>query len=402
MFKTIFRPNLRRTQKTIYLDYAAATPVDPRVKRAMEPFLDENFYNPGGLARGHQAAREALEGARREVAEALRARPEEIIFTGGVTEADNLAILGVVRAYQRQHKNKTPHIIIGANEHLAIRQTCLFLVEKGDILLDEIPVREDGTIMAETLKELLRPETILVSVMYASNEVGTIQPIRDITKIVRWYKKQHNQTLYPLVHTDATQALNYLDIQVDRLGVDLMTMSSPKIYGPKGVGALYIKTGTPIDPIILGGSQEQGMRAGTENVAGIVGMATALTIARNMQESETARLNELRAYFLKKLSSEFHDDITIHGSELHGLPNIVSITSKYASNEQIVIELDARGIVAAARAACKSTENKQGAENGTVRFGMGRGTTEQDINRAVKVLQEILAKIKETKDRFTN
>ncbi len=392
---------------TIYLDHAAATPVEKEVVRAMLPYFSDVYANPGGLHAHALRARTAVETARKSIAHSLSARPQEIIFTATGSESNNLAIVGAIRAYKQQNQKVTPHVIVSSVEHKAVLGTVRALRDAGEITLSEIKVHEDGVVDLKELKKALLPETVLVSIMYANNEVGSIQPIRDIAKLVRHHKKHVTQTMYPLLHTDAIQAVQFLDMHVLKLGVDLLSLSAAKIYGPKGAAALFVKSGVNLDPIVRGGDQEQGLRSGTENVPLIVGFAKALEIADAVRNQETERLALLQEYFFEQL--EMHcQPVRINGSLDERLPNNVNVTFMGISGERIVIELDARGIAVSAQSACTSEDEESSyvikalypnahTEDGGVRFSMGRSTKKSDIDRVIKELKKIIERIQKTK-----
>ncbi|GMQ95234.1 MAG: cysteine desulfurase NifS [Patescibacteria group bacterium] len=391
--------------KRIYLDHAAATPLDSRVRRAMTPFFDIHFGNPSALYEEGLVVKEAVEGARGKIAKFLHAHSDEIVFTGSGTESDNLAILGVVKSWQGltlpKGGAKKSHIVTSVIEHPAVLNVCKSL-EKEGVDVTYVGVNEEGIVDPKEVKEALRKETILVSIMYANNEIGTIQPVREIAKIIRGWKKQHGGE-YPFFHTDACQAANYLDMNVLRLGVDLLTINGSKIYGPKGVGALYVKRETRIAPVTRGGGQEFGLRSGTENVPGIVGLAEALCVAEKMKKKEIVRLTELRDYFIKDLLYKIPESI-LNGDEKERLPNNINVSIPNIDSEQLVIELDAKGVSASAASACKSRsqessyvimalERKPLQSEGSVRFSLGRETKKKDIGHVLKVLPGIIKKI---------
>lgn len=389
--------------KRIYLDNAATTPVDKRVEKSMRPYLRKEFGNPSALYREGVTARRAVDDARRSVAQMLSAHPDEIVFTGSGTESDNLAILGVLNPLGGwTPKSVKPHIVTSAIEHPAVLEVCKALERDNIADVTYVGVDERGVVNPKDVKEALRPETVLVSIMYANNEIGTVQPIREIAKVIRGWRKTHGSK-YPYFHTDACQATNYLDMNVLRLGVDLLTFNGSKIYGPKGVGALFIKKGTDVAPMIYGGGQENGLRAGTENVHAIVGFAQACKIAEEMKEKETARLTDLRDYFIKNLLSNIPGSI-LNGDENERLPNNVNISIPNIDSEQLVIELDTKGVAASARSACKSRDyessyvimalGRKPLENeGGVRFSLGRDTKKKDIDYVLKVMPKIVEKI---------
>src|SRR3989344_4241394 len=298
--------------KRIYLDHAAGTPLDPRVKEIMEPYLIEEFGNPGGLYREGRRAKDAIENARETVAGVLNCSTNEIVFTSGGTEGDVMALVGTARAYAEKGK----HIISTTIEHHAVLSTLMALQKEGfEITLVE--VEPNGIVDPKKIEAAMRPDTILVSVMYANNEIGTIQPIAEIAKMIRKYG---SLTSVPIFHTDACQAAGYLDLDVSRLNVDLMTINGTKIYGPKGSGALFVRKGVRIKPIFFGGAQEARRRAGTENVPAIVGFAKALKIASEERKKESARLCELRDYFIERLTKE-NPRPNLKGGARQPLPN---------------------------------------------------------------------------------
>jgi cysteine desulfurase len=400
-----------KKKKRIYLDHAAATPVALSVQKAMSVYWSEKFHNPSAFYQEGVVVEQDLENIRKKVADILSARSSEIIFTQGGTESNNLALHGVVADFIKKNPGTKPHVVISAIEHEAVYEFAQNLAREGKIVLDEIPVDLDGLVNVKAFKELLRENTVLVSVMYANNEIGMVQPLREITKTVRWFKKHHNQEVYPLVHTDAIQAPLYLDLHVARLGVDMMSLSSAKIYGPKGVGVLYVKSGVSLEPIIYGGGQEKGIRSGTENMPLIAGFAQALSEAVTHQEKECERLSILQKYFFEKITTMDVDcEIIINGSLKNRLPNNINISIPHTSSEQLVIELDARGILCSSQSAC-SVEKEESrviqalrpskdARVGSLRFTMGRSTTKFDIDYTIKTLEIVLKKILSTQKRF--
>lgn len=370
------------------MDYAAATPVSAVVQKAVAETAKKFLGNPSGIHSEGKAARACLEQARAHVAECLSARPDEIVFTSGATEANNMAIFGVVRA-ARARGVKHPHIIVSAIEHPSVLEVAKSLENEG-VRADYLPVDSRGLVDPRELRKFITPETVLVSVMYANNEIGIIEPIVDIAKEIRHARKMNNLA-YPYFHTDAAQAGNYLDINVLRLGVDLMTISSGKTYGPRGIGALFMKRGVQMNPLMYGGEHEGGRRPGTEPFALGVGFAAALTEARKMSEKESKRIQKLRdslaIKILKKISST-----SVNGSLLHSLPNILNISFDGLESEALVLYLDAVGIAVSGKSACKSSEggpshvimaiSKASTEQaGAIRFSLGRETKSEDIAR---------------------
>lgn len=376
----------------IYLDYAAATPVDPRVIEAMRPFWDKEFYNPSATYLAARQVAQQLESARSRVAHWLGARPAEVIFTAGGTEANNLAIHGVMQRFP------DGNVVVSAIEHESV------LAPAHQYDCRETPVLPDGTVDVAKLAAQIDARTVLISVMYANNEIGTIEPLSDITKLVKQIRNQRRQEgndrpLY--IHTDAAQAANYLDLHISRLGVDLLTLNGGKLYGPKQSGVLYVGAQVGLKPILLGGGQERGIRSGTENVAQAVGLAAALDIAQSVRHDEAKRLQELQAYFMTQLEQTIPATI-INGSRKKRLPNNVHITLPGQDNERVLFELDEAGILAAAGSACSASDEEpshvlralgvsDADAQASLRFTMGRGTTKQQIDKTVTTLKQILA-----------
>jgi cysteine desulfurase len=401
-------------QKRIYLDNAATTPTDRRVKKAIDDYSRKSFGNPSSLHKEGVVAKEALDNARGQVADFLNARSDEIVFTSGGTEANNLAILGVFEISQfggpTSNLEVGPpnwlsdyHAITSVIEHASVLDTFKYLESKG-LNVTYVGVNDEGVVDVKEVKDALRKETILVSIMYVNNEIGSIQPVREIAKVVRNFRKI-NEGTYPVFHIDATQALNYLDTNVSKLGVQLLSGSGSKIYGTKGAGFLFVKKGTPVSQIIHGGGQENGLRAGTENVTACVGTAEALKITSLMKDKEFTRLSELRDYFHEELKKDFPDCILNSGGD--GLPNIVSVIFPNYESEELVLRLDAKGISCAGKSACSeggdedshviSAMRKGASVDGVVRFSMGRFTEKSDIDYTIKTLENIFKIINNTK-----
>src|SRR3989338_2425485 len=430
--------------KSIYLDYAASTPIDPRVVAAMSPYFTEIFANPNSLHRFGQEASRAAFVSRQTIARSLGADYKEIIFTGSATEANNLALRGSIKAIQKIqiHSNNSngnsdilnrPRIIVSVIEHESVLETCRDL-EKEGVEGIYISVNKEGIVDLKKLRSTLNDRTVLVSVMYANNEIGTIQPIDKISEIIRNFResriknqesrkadskfKIHN-SLFPLFHTDAVQAFQYLDCNVKNLGVDLMTLSAHKIYGPKGIGALYVRNSIQkiqihsnnsngnsdisdrlLAPIITGGDQENGLRSGTENVSYIVGFAKAVEIADKVRGPESARVEKLRNYFWRSLQKAFGSkSIALNGSLQNRLPNNLNVYFPGRSAQELLIKLDLIGEVAASSgAACATRVNKESyvlkalgftpaRASGSLRFSLGRPTTKKEIDSAVEKLK---------------
>ena len=374
--------------KNIYLDYAAATPMDPGIVTAMRPYFSEKFHNPSSIYLAGKAANQALETARSSVAQILGARPGEVVFTAGATEANNLAIQGIMRAHPEGE------ILVGAIEHESV------LAPAGLFNYQTVPVDSKGRIMLEKLEAMISKKTVLLSIGLVNNEIGTVQPLADIAKILNKLSKLREPKGLPLyLHTDAAQAPNYFDLHVSRLGVDLMTINGGKIYGPKQSGALYVQAGVKLQPLILGGGQENGLRSGTESVAGVIGFATALDLANAKKQSESKRVAGLRRLFISGLEENV-PKATINGSDKYHAPHILSITFAGHDNERLIMELDERGVQAATGSACSASSEKPshvlaaiglGADKArsTLRFSFGRATTRADIKKTIQLLGEL-------------
>ena len=420
--------------KSIYLDYAASTPIDPRVVAAMSPYFTEIFANPNSLHRFGQEASRAVFVSRQTIARSLGADYKEIIFTGSATEANNLALRGSIKAIQKIqiHSNNSngnsdilnrPRIIVSVIEHESVLETCRDL-EKEGVEVIYISVNKEGIVDLKKLRSTLNDRTVLVSVMYANNEIGTIQPIDKISEIIRNFResriknqesrkadskfKIHN-SLFPLFHTDAVQAFQYLDCNVKNLGVDLMTLSAHKIYGPKGIGALFIRNSKheARNPKQISNSKFQipnvsnfDIRTGTENVPYIVGFAKAVEIADKMRGLESVRVEKLRNYFWRSLQKAFGSkSIALNGSLQNRLPNNLNVYFPGRSAQELLIKLDLIGEVAASSgAACATRVNKESyvlkalgftpaRASGSLRFSLGRPTTKKEIDSAVEKLK---------------
>lgn len=396
-------PQKPENKKLVYLDHAATTYVDEQVKAVMDPYYTDKFANPSGLYNIGREVNGAMNDARRKVAEILHAMPDTIIFTGGGTESDNLAVFGT--AYKHQEKGK--HIISVKTEHHAVLHP-LERLEKEGFEITYLNVNEQGQIDLKELKKAIRKDTILISIMYANNEIGTVHPIADIGReILKWRKE--NNTVYPYFHSDACQAAGVLELDVEKLHVDLMTINGSKMYGPKGVGVLYKRRGINLEPMIIGGGQEMGLRAGTENVPGIVGLAKALELAQEKKEKENKRLIGLRKYFWDSLEKNI-DKIRLNGPELGDesirLPNNLNVTFLDIEGEAMLLYLDEYGIVTSTGSACTSgsldashvlTSCGMPYEyaHGSLRFTLGKCNTKEDVDYVIKYLPGIVEKLRE-------
>ncbi|MFH1545759.1 MAG: aminotransferase class V-fold PLP-dependent enzyme [Patescibacteria group bacterium] len=418
---------MTKNPELIYLDHAATTPLAPEVLEAMLPFLREEFGNAGSIHSKGQSAKNAIEKARRDVAEILYCEPEEIIFTSGGTESDNLALRGVLEnLFPRpvlpnpakageggngskvgKRESKNAHLIISEIEHPAILRTAELLKKQG-IELTKIPVGKNGIVDARKIEKAIRSNTKLISVMLANNEIGTIQPVREIGKLVQ--KINHQRCQLPtancqlLFHTDAVQAGGILNLDTRHLKVDLLSLSAHKFYGSKGTGILFVKKGTQLAPQILGGGQERGRRAGTENVAGIVGAAAALMLAENSREKEFARLSKLRDYFVGKILAEI-PRVRLNGDSKNRLPGNANFSFFGIEGESILLRLDFSGIAASSGSACASGDLEPSHVltalgiprewlHGSIRFTLGKSTTQKDLMRTVQVLKKIVVDLR--------
>lgn len=373
----------------IYLDYAAATPLSESVFSAMQPYLTDQFYNASATYLAGRDVRKSLDDARALVGHWLGARASDIIFTAGGTEANNMAIHGVMGA------NPSGNIVISSIEHDSV----LLPAQQYDIRI--VAVDETGRIKLEDLESKIDENTVLVSVMYANNEIGTVQPISQISAIVEKKRRSRGNKLPIYLHTDACQATNYLDLHTARLGVDLMTINGGKIYGPKQSGALYVKAGTVIEPIIQGGGQERGLRSGTENVPACIGFAAAIDEAQNLRHSESERLKKLQKAFIDRLQHDIPNS-AINGSLKYRLPNNVHLTLPGQDNERLLIQLDELGIMAAAGSACSASSDEPSHvleaigvsdrdAQASIRISMGRGTNQTSLDDLSKALVQIVS-----------
>lgn len=382
--------------KRIYLDNAATTKLDNKVKEKMIEVMDF-FANPSSMYKEAWESKNILNESRQTVAEILNCESSEVIFTGSGTESDNLAIFAVAHSYKKEGK----HIISSKIEHPAVLRAMEQLELEG-FEITYLDVKENGIIDLEDFKKALRNDTILVSIMYANNEIGTIQPIKEIAKIIKTRKPGF--LVKPIFHTDACQAMNYLNVDVQNLGIDLMTFSGSKIYGPKGVGVLYKKKDIKIKPIIYGGGQEMNFRSGTENIFLIVGLTEALKITQTKKESETKRLLELQNYFIEKLQNEI-DGIFLNGDREERLVNNVHISISGAEGESLVLMLDNVGILVATGSACSSKDLSishvlqaldipDELAHGSLRFTFGKETTKEDLDYTVQELKKIVDRLR--------
>lgn len=388
------------------MDYAAATPVEERVVRTVSALNKKYYANPSGLHKEGGEAHRVLEEARGTIAQLIGAHADEIIVTSGATEANNIAIQGIVRA-MRARGIARPHIIVSAIEHASVLETARKLSGE-EVRVELLPVNNKGMVDVRELRKIITPDTVLVSVMYANNEIGTVQPLREIAKEIRHARKIHG-SLYPYFHTDAAQAVNYLDTNVLRLGVDMMTLSSGKSYGPRGVGVLFVKRGVNLIPLSYGGEHERGRRPGTEAVALVCGFAEALVLAEKIKPKETLRIKKLRDALAEKILKKV-SGVVINGDLAHSLPNLLSISIEGVESEAMIIYLDAQGFAVSGGSACKSASGKMSHvltaigytnENnmGAIRFSLGRFTKSEDITRLVKEFPSIVKVLREVQKK---
>lgn len=386
---------------TIYLDHAATTPLDSAVVRAMEPFYEHTYANPSSLYAAARASRLAVESARQQIARVLGAKVTEVVFTSGGTEGNNLAVQGVLRAHPGASW------VTSTIEHDAIL-ACVEPLKRQGHRARVVPVKPSGLVDLEALQRAVHDDTVLVSVMLANNEIGTIQPIAEIAKMVanvRIDRATRGLELPLYLHTDAVQAANYLDLHVTRLGVDLLTLNGSKMYGPKGTGALYVRHSVTLEPLLYGGGQERMRRSGTENVAGIVGLATAFEKAATLRDQESRRLTQLRDQLLKSITIAL-PDVVLNGSLRHRLPNNLNLTIPGAEGEGLVLYLDKAGIMASTGSAC-STGNLDPSHvllalgrspeqaNSSLRLTLGRSTDEQAIAAVVETLPQVTRRLRQ-------
>ncbi len=377
--------------KNIYLDYAATTPVDAEVVKAMQPYFSDIYGNPSSLHSFGREARRVLEGSRGKVASFLGARPEEIVFTSGGTESNNFALKGIAYA----NKKKGSHIITSKIEHHAVTEPAEFLKTQG-FKITYLDVDKYGLIDPEDVKKAITDETILISIMHANNEIGTIEPISGIGAIAR------ERGIY--FHADCVQTFGHIPVNVDELKVDLLSISAHKLYGPKGAGAIYIRRGTKILPFLQGGDQEKGRRASTENLAGIVGLAKAMELAEADMNSESERQVKLRNKLMNGILENIEHTI-LNGHPLNRLPNNVNISVEYVEGESMILNLDLEGIACSTGSACTSSSLEPShvllaiglspeLAHGSLRFTLGRFTQAEDIDYVLDVLPPIVKKLR--------
>lgn len=394
-------------KQNIYLDYAATTPLDQDVFKVMRPYFTQKFGNAMSIHSFGQEALKAVDNAREEAAKFFHCAPSEIVFTSGATESNNLVIKGSLRSYFsiKRKESEKPHIITTAFEHHCVLDACKLAAKEGLADVTFIAPKKDGIIRTSDIQKAIKPNTILVSVMYVNNEIGTVQPIVEIGKMLKKENaKRAEKGLWSIAfHTDATQAVNYFDCDVENLNIDLLSMSAHKIYGPKGVGLLYVKKGTFIKRIQDGGDQEYKLRAGTHNVPGIVGLGKALSMVRE-QRSKNNGIQKLRDYLIKKVLKEIPKS-HLNGHAKKRSPNNANFRFDNVEGEGLVLSLDLEGIGASTGSACSSGALepshvllslglKHEQAHGSLRLTIGKYTTKQEIDRTVSVLKKVVTRLR--------
>lgn len=413
---------LKKSSKLIYLDHAATTPVDPRVVKAMQPYWSDIFANPSALYKAGIEAKVAVDTARESIAEILNAKSTEIVFTAGGTESNNLAILGIAKSYEAKH-GKPGHIITTPIEHHSILH-CVDDLKKHGWKITYAKVDTEGFVNVGELKKLVRKDTALITIMYANNEVGTIEPIAEIGAWLAGLNKARFQKKLSRIffHTDACQAGGALSLNVQHLKIDLLTLNGSKLYGPKQTAILYVRAGTHIEPLLYGGGQEYNLRSGTENVPGIIGLATALVIAQKDANKEANRLKLLQFYFVDRLIKKVRDLHTNGPSitsrkklthqkpiksiiELTRLPNNVNITFKDVEGESLLLYLDSYNIAVSTGSACATSSTdpshvllalgkSESEAYSSVRFTLGKSTTKDQLDYVIEVLHDLIPKLR--------
>ncbi len=420
-------PKISVSKKSVYLDYAATTPVDPKVLKTMAPFFTEKFGNPSSLYEKGREAKLAIELSRKSVADLIGARPSEIIFTAGGTESVNLAIIGVAL------KQKTGHVIASTIEHHSVLNSLEALKNQG-YKTTLVGVNGQGFVDLEKLKQAIRKDTLLISVMMANNEIGTVQPVMEIGK---WLARINTERVrhglkQVLLHTDACQAAGFLELNVNHLGVDLMSVNGSKMYGPKQTGFLYVRSGVRLSPLIYGGGQEHNLRSGTENVVGVVGLVKAFELANEKQEKENQRLMGLSEYLIKKIKTKI-PNVLLNGPDsfelkmknvtrfssrtsasesrdlsIIRLPNNVNFIFKNLEGEALMLYLDSYGFSVSTGSACSTSETTASHvlkalgrseldAKGSVRFSLGKYTSKADLDKLLKVLPTIVSELRKVK-----
>lgn len=388
--------------RRVYLDNSATTPVDKEVFEAMLPFLTEKFGNASSIHFFGQEARAAIDKARHQVAELINARPNEIVFTSGGTEANNLAIRGLIEANEKYGK----HIITSEIEHSAVREVCLDLEKRGwEVTF--LPVYDDGIVKIEDVKNAVREDTILISIMTANNEIGTIQPVEEIGRFVRELKENGKKIWF---HTDAVQAVGKIPVDAEEIGCDLLSISAHKIYAPKGVGALYVRRGVRLHKQNIGGHQERERRGGTENVPYITAFGKACELAKKNLANDSARLADLRNKFENEVGEKI-SDLVFNGKRERRLPNISNISFRFIEGEGLLINLDMHGIAVSTGSACssgslepspviRSLGRDDELARGAIRFSLGKENTAEDVEYLLEILPKAVENLRKLSPQY--
>jgi len=383
---------------SLYFDNAATMPVHPKALAAMLPFLEHDFGNPSSVYAAGRKVRQAIDESRKIVADAIGASPDEIHFTSGGTEADNWAVRGVLE-WKGAGRGTMPHVITSSVEHHAIHDLCEYLAKQGFCTVTFIPVDAQGLVSLDAIESAITPDTCLISVMSANNEIGTIQPIKEISAIA----KKHNV----IFHTDAVCCVGHTHVDVNEWGVDALSLSAHKFGGPKGAGALYVRKGTRISPIFRGGAQEKSRRPGTENVIGIIGMGAALTVSLEDMHAEAMRQAELRDTLIKRILEEIpHTILNGPPPGENRLPSNVNISFRFIEGESLLLHLDMQGCAASTGSACSSGSLDPShvlmaigldheLANGAIRFSLGRNNTAEDIDKLVSILKNAVSRLRD-------
>lgn len=391
----MFFSNKKRTKK-VFLDYASSTPIDSGVLHKMNSYLESNFVNPRALYSQAEEAKEEMKIAKSDIAKVFSCKPDEIYFTSGGTESNNLAIMGIF--YAHQNKGFKPHFITTEIEHSSVLETFKEIESRGGEVT-YLKVSEEGLFSLDDFKDSIKKETVLVSIAYANNEIGIINPIKEISKVIKEWKRE-KETNFPYFHCDACQAVLYLSLDVSKNGLDMMTVDGLKMYGPRNCGILYIKNDVEIKSIIYGGGHQKGLRSGTEDVASVLGMAYALDLAENLKEEESERLLKIRDYAIDKILQKF-DGASLNGSRVQRLPNNINICFPDKDAEFLVVSLDVFGIAVSYSSSCNTLKEdsssfvvkalgKKNCSGSSLRITLGRDTQLGDVDYLVEKLEQII------------
>jgi len=387
------------SKKNIYLDHASTTPMSKKVVSEMKPYFSNMFYNPSSLYNEGREIASILEDCRSIIARYISCKPDNIIFTASGTESDNLAILGVYEAY----KDNNPHFITSTIEHPAVLESFKEIERRGGNVSYVSP-EKDGVVSVDKVGQEITKNTVLISIIHVNNEIGTIQPIKDISRKVNIWKKENNRSIseYPFIHTDASQSPNYIKCNRESIGADLITLDGSKIYGPKGIGILYKHNKVNIKPISFGGGQEGGLRPGTENIPNIVGITKALEITEEIRKKETNRLLKLQEYFRKKVIKEIKGS-SINGSLKNRIPNNINVCIRGVDSEFLIIALSQKGIMCSFMTACRNLDDESSSyviseldpecSKSSIRISMGRETRKNQLDKVIKEIKNIIDKI---------